>query len=265
MPRSMGRSYKSKNSASYRGGVASFWICVVLSLCGTLHGHEPCDSEAKLLLTPDQSQAAVAALHAKREATGHVYFYDTKILDLLSHGVILRLRQGAADNDFTVKLRPATDQKLPGPSAGREDYKCEVDLTGSGAINSYSIRRPYTGGGQVPETGNEILGMLSAGQRELLQKAQVSIDWTRVKKVASIGYTVWQIKSQPQFRKLTLELWEWPGGTVLELSTKVGADAGPATYTALQELIKHQGLSLNSVQGAKTTIVLKGLLGSGAP
>ncbi len=240
-------------------------ICAGLLLCGTLHAQEPCDSEAKLLLLAEQSQAAVAALNAKRAATGHVYFYDTKTLDLLSHGVILRLRQGAADNDFTVKLRPATDQKFADPSAGREAYKCEVDLTGSGAIDSYSIRRPYTGSGKLAETGNEVLGILSEGQKKLLQQSRVAIDWTRVTKVAAISYTVWQIKSQPQFRKLTLELWEWPGGKALELSTKVGADAGPATYTALKELIKHQRLSLNNVQGAKTGIVLKGLLGSAAP
>ena len=176
--------------------------------------------------------------------------------------MILRLRQGAADNDFTVKLRPATDQKFADPSAGREAYKCEVDLTGSGAIDSYSIRRPYTGSGKLAETGNEVLGILSEGQKKLLQQSRVAIDWTRVTKVAAISYTVWQIKSQPQFRKLTLELWEWPGGKALELSTKVGADAGPATYTALKELIKHQRLSLNNVQEAKTSIVLKGMLGS---
>jgi hypothetical protein len=240
-------------------------MCIAVSLASTLLAQEPCDSEAKLLLSSDQSQAAVEALNAKKATTGRVYFYDTKALDLLSQGVILRLRQGTADNDFTVKLRPAADQKFTDPSAGREDYKCEVDLTGTGAIDSYSIRKPYTGGGQLPETGKEILGILSAGQRELLQKAQVSIDWSRVNKVAAISYTVWQIKSQPQFRKLTMELWEWPGGKVLELSTKMGADAGPATYTALEELIKHQGLSLNSVQGPKTSIVLKGLLGSAAP
>lgn len=260
----MWRSCESKNSARCRGIIAGFLICGLLLLCGALHAQETCDSEAKLLLSPDQSQAAVAALNAKKEATGQVYFYDIKTLDLLSHGVILRLRQGA-DNDFTVKLRPATDQKFPDPSAGREDYKCEVDLTGSGAIDSYSIRRPYAGGGQIPETGNDILGILSAGQQKLLQQSRVSIDWTRVRKVVAISYTIWQIKSQPQFRKLTLELWEWPGGRVLELSTKMRADAGLATYTALEELVKHLGLSLNSVQGAKTSTVLKGLAGSAVP
>ncbi len=227
----------------------------MLFACATLQAQENCDVEAKLLLSPEQSQAAVAALNAKKETTGRVYFYDTSALDLLSHGVIVRLRQGA-DNDLTAKLRPTRGQKFSDPSAGREDYKCEVDLTGSGAINSYSIRRPYTAE-RLPETGNEILGMLSAGQRKLLEQSQVSIDWTRVKRIAGIRYTAWQIKSQPQFRKLALELWEWPKGKVLELSTKVGADTGPATYTALQELVKQKGLSLSSVQGPKTGIVLK--------
>ncbi len=243
-----------KNSLKYRTPAPVLWMWAVLFACASLHGQENCDVEAKLLLSPEQSQAAAAALNAKKETTGHVYFYDTRALDLLSHGVIMRLRQGA-DNDLTVKLRPTSGQRFSDPSAGREDYKCEVDLTGSGAINSYSIRKAYTA--ELPETGSEILGTLSAGQRKLLEQSQVSIDWTRVKRIAGIRYTAWQIKSQPQFRKLTLELWEWPKGKVLELSTKVGADTGPATYKALQELVKQKGLSLSSVQGPKTSIVLK--------
>ncbi len=211
--------------------------------------------EAKLLLSSAQAQAVVAALNAKRETTGRVYFYDTSTLDLLSHGVIVRLRQGA-DNDLTVKLRPTADQKFSDPSAGRENNKCEVDLTGVGAINSYSIRKEFTTG-RPPERGSQIPSMLSAGQRKLLQESQVSIDWTSVRRIATIRYTTWPINSQPEFNKLTLELWEWPEGRVLELSTKVGADTGAATYAALQQLVRRKGLSLSSLQGPKTSIVLK--------
>ena len=227
-----------------------------------MHAQETCDLEAKLLIPPQQAQTAVTALNAKKETTGRVYFYDTSTLDLLSQGVIVRLRQGA-DNDLTVKLRPTTDKKFADPSAGSEDYKCEVDLTGTGAINSYSIRKEYTTE-RSPETGSEIPALLSAGQRKLLQESRVSIDWIRVKRIAAIRYTAWQIKSQRQFKKLTLELWEWPTGKVLELSTKVGVDNGPATYAALQQLVKRNGLSLSGVQGAKTTIVLHQLVGPAA-
>jgi hypothetical protein len=246
-----------RHFSKYRKLSSEFWMIAVLLLCASLPAQEVCDVEAKLLLSPAQTQAAVAAFNAKRQTTGHVYFYDTSTLDLLSHGMIVRLRQGA-DNDLTVKLRPTNGQRFADPSAGREDYKCEVDQTGSGAIDSYSIRRDYKGE-RWPETGTEILAMLSAGQKKLLEESQVPIDWTRVKRIASIRYTAWQIKSQPQFNKLTLELWERPTGKVLELSTKVGADAGPATYTALQRLAKSKGLSLSRVQGPKTRIVLKRL------
>ena len=115
-----------KNSLKYRTPAPVLWMWAVLFACASLHGQENCDVEAKLLLSPEQSQTAVAALNAKKETTGHVYFYDTSALDLLSHGVIVRLRQGA-DNDLTVKLRPTSGQKFSDPSAGREDYKCEVD------------------------------------------------------------------------------------------------------------------------------------------
>jgi hypothetical protein len=250
-------SNELRKSPKYRAAFAALWIYLALLLCAVSQAQEPCDTEAKLLLSPEQSQAAVTALDAKRQTSGHVYFYDSNNLDLLSRGVIVRLRQGS-DNDLTVKLRPTTSKSLSDPSAGREHYKCEVDLTGSGAIDSYSIRKAYTSEG-VPETGSEIFRMLSAGQRKLLEQSKVSIDWARVKRIASIRYTAWQIKSQPQFRKLTLEMWDWPKGRVLELSTKVGADTGPATYKALQQLVESKGLSLSNVQGPKTSIVLKRL------
>ena len=95
------------------------------------------------------------ALHAKKQTTGRVYFYDTETLDLFSHGVIVRLRQGA-DKDLTVKLRSATSQTFTDPSGGREDYKCEVDQTGIGANNSYSIQIQYAAA-RPPETGTEVL------------------------------------------------------------------------------------------------------------
>ena len=78
-----------------------------------------------------------------------------------------------------------------------------------------------------------------------------------MKRVAQIDYTAWQIKSQAPFNKLTLELWEWPAGRVLELSSKIDANDGATAYASLQQFVKSKGLSLSSVQGLKTSIVLK--------
>jgi hypothetical protein len=103
----------------------------------------------------------------------------------------------------------------------------------------------------------DILNLLNAGQEKLLKEEQISIDWTRVKRIADIQATGWQSKAQPHFSKLTLELWEWPGGRILELSTKVGPDAGQSAYRELQQLMKGKGLSLNATQEAKTGIALE--------
>jgi hypothetical protein len=55
---------------------------------------------------------------------------------------------------------------------------------------------------------------------------------------------------------LSLELWEWPGGSILEVSKKVVADAGQATDIALRGLASKNRLALNTDQRSKTAIAL---------
>jgi hypothetical protein len=234
-----------------------FGLWVLLCFGSALHSQERCNVEVKLLLSATQTQAAVTSLNFEKEAAGRVYFFDTNRLDLLSQGLILRLRQGA-NNDFTVKLRSTRDPKPVVPSDIGQGYQCEIDLTGGAAGSSYTVRTKYTAT-HVPETGIEISNLLDAGQKKLLTEAHVSVEWTRVKRIADIQATSWQTKAQPGFRKLALELWEWPGGRVLELSTKVGPDAGPSTYAELQRLVETKALSLNATQRAKTGMVLESL------
>ena len=231
-----------------------FGICVLLFLNSTLHAQDGCAVEVKLLLSPTETQTAISALGFEKETTGRVYFFDTNKLDLQSQGAIMRLRQGV-EGDLTIKLRPRGGRKLTDPSGLGRGFKCEVDLIGGNAIPSYSVRRKYAVT-RLPETGADILALLNAGQKELLKKAEISVDWTSVKRIADIQSTDWQTKAQPHFPKLTLELWEWSGGRVLELATKVGPDAGPSTYKELQQLAKTKGVALNSTQQAKTAMVL---------
>ncbi len=232
-----------------------FGLCVLLFFGSALQAEEQCNIEAKLLLSPTEAQAAIASLDLKKETGGQVYFFDTAALDLLSHGLIIRLRQGG-DNDLTVKLRPPGGKKLSVPSNVGEAFSCEVDLIGDATVPSYTARREYSAT-RLPETGTEISKLLDAGQEELLKQAQISIDWTRVKRIADIQSTSWQTNAQPNFKKLTLELWESPAGRILELSAKAGPDAGPSTYKALQQLVSTKGLVLNSTQEAKTSLALE--------
>src|SRR5271168_3915723 len=153
----------------------------------SLHGQETCDEEVKLLLSPTQVQAAIPALQARGETRGRVYFYDTPALDLLSKGVILRLREGA-EIDLTAKLRPVSGEKFVDPSGGRERYKCEVDLNDGVENQSFSVQNKYVAA-KVPETGEELFQLLSEGQKTLLERSKVQIDWKRVKRVTEIQST----------------------------------------------------------------------------
>jgi hypothetical protein len=232
--------------------------CALFLFCSGLQAQENCNVEVKLELLSAETQAAQAALKVKKQTAGRVYFFDTDSLDLLSQGAIVRLRSGA-QNDLTVKLRPPKGKTITVPFKNRDGSKCEVDLTGDGANTSYSIGRKLVAE-QLPETGSDISNLLSADQKKLLNDAQISLDWMRIKRIAAIESTAWQAKVGPHFGKLSLELWEWAGGRVLELSTKVSKDGGLSAYTELQELVKTKGLSASPDQRAKTAIVLEAIV-----
>jgi len=241
------------NRLRYLALVAAFLIV------SRLRGQETCSEEVKLLLSPTQVQTAILALQARGETHGRVYFYDTPALDLLSKGVILRLRAGE-EIDLTAKLRPVSGERFVDPTGGRERYKCEVDLNDGVENQSFSVQRKYVAA-KVPETGEEVFHLLSEGQKKLLADSKVSIDWKRVRRMAEIRSTSWTTDSKGPLGKLSLELWEWPGGSVLEVSTKVALDAGQAAYAKLRDLAYKDGLALSSDQHSKTAIALGEITG----
>ena len=148
------------------------------------------------------------------------------------------------------------------PSNIGEGFDCEVDLIGGVRTPSYTVRRPYAAL-RLPESGSDIVKLFDGEQEKLLEQAASSVDWSRVRRIADVRATTWQNKAQPGFGKLTLELWEWSGGKILELSTKVGPDAGASAYEQLQQLVKAKGLSLNATQRAKTAVVLESFTNTG--
>jgi hypothetical protein len=232
--------------------------CAVFLCCSGLYAQEKCGVEVKILLLPAEIEAAKVALNVKKETAGRVYFFDTDRLDLLSEGAIVRLRQGH-HSDLTVKLRPPNGKKNPVSSERHDHFKCEVDLTGGNANLSYSVGTKYDLN-QLPESGSDVSRALSSGQRKLLNDAQISIDWTRVKRIAEISASTWQTRAQPHLGKLTLELWEWPGGKILELSTRVPPGAGSSAYMEMQQLAKSKHLSMSSDQRVKTSTALKAIV-----
>ena len=247
-------------SSLVKRGIRCLVLIAAFLVVSSLFGQGVCSEEVKLLLSPTEVQAAVPALQARGKTKGRIYFYDTPRLDLLAKGVVLRLREGA-EIDITAKLRPLSGEKFVDPTGGRERYKCEVDLNDGVEAQSFSVQAKDVDA-KVPETGEELLGLLSEGQKKLLEDAKAEIDWKRVRRVADIRSTSWTTRTKAPLGKLSLELWEWPGGSVLEVSTKVGADAGLAAYAKLRELAKKDGLALSANQSSKTAIALRAINGA---
>jgi hypothetical protein len=233
------------------------FICAALFLSPALHAVEKCSAEVKLLLSPPTTQTVIASLRFEKERTGQVYFFDNDELDLLKQGVIVRVRAGET-NDLTIKVRVPKGSKQVDTDQLGEHFPCEINRTGAGEDTDYSVRRKYEVS-QVPKKGSDITTLLSHPQEKLLREAGIFIDWSHVKRVADIKATTWKTTAQSPSGKLALERWEWPGGTVLEISTKVGPNESQAKYDQLLQLMDVKGLSLSASQGNKTSMVLETL------
>jgi hypothetical protein len=230
-------------------------LLATLLIVTSLRAQKQCSEEVKLLLSPSQVQSAITALNAHQETHGRVYFYDTPALDLLSKGLILRFRD-RTEVDLAAKLRPLPGDKFIDPSGVRDDYKCDVDFNDGVETESFSVMNKYLTA-KAPVTGEAIFHELSAGQKRLLRDAKVQIDWKRVKRIAEIQSTSWTSRAKPPLGKLSVELWEWSGGSLLEVSTRVVTDGRLATFVELRDLANKKGLALDTNQSSKTAIALR--------
>jgi hypothetical protein len=240
-----------------------FGLIGSLLFLGAVHAQEPCPVEVKLLLSAPAPQSVITALGFKTMTAGLVYFFDTESLDLLTQGVIVRIRQGGS-SDLTVKVRLPKGRSSEDRAQLLEQFPCEIDRTRAEADTSYAVGRPYRAA-RVPESGMDVFNLLSASQKNLLKVAGVSIDWVRVGRIASIQSTKWQTGAQSPYGKLALELWEWPAGKILEISAKAPPASDESRYKQLAQLVEMNGLSLNADQDTKTTTVLKTLGNRTAP
>lgn len=236
-----------------------FALAGAFPFLAALHAEERCPVEVKLLLPASTTRAVIASLGFGNEARTRVYLFDTDTLDLLTQGVIIRVRKGGK-SDLTVKVRLPKEKQKIANSPSSDQFPCEIDRTRSAANTSFAVARKYAAL-EVPENGKGIYNLLNTSQIRLLHEAQVSIDWARVMRIASIKSTKWETTTQSPAGSLTLELWEWSAGEVLELSTRVESEAEVSKLADLERLLKINNLSLSASQDTKTNTVLETLAG----
>lgn len=223
-------------------------------LCGAQGTLAQCTAEAKLLVSAPNVQTSVSALHAGAESRRQIYLFDTDDLGLLLQGVILRVRTGAR-GDLTAKVRLENDNLERTLEEGK-NTKCEVDIVGNAELFSYSVVRRWKGE-SIPQRGEELYAYLNTTQRQMLARTGLLIDWHRVKEIARVQATEWRVRGDGSLKDASIELWEWPSGTVLELSTKTDTpDGGRYALDRLRRMALASGLVIEQDQEAKTSIVL---------
>ena len=121
---------------------------------------------------------------------------------------------------------------------------------------SYSVQSEYVTA-SVPQSGNELASSLTKEQRQLLKASGIVVDWANVRRIMDIQSTSWKVPPHAQFEKLSLELWEWPNGKSLEISTKVSPEAGSNAFVELKNVAKRRHLELSSDQRSKTATALQ--------
>src|SRR5215470_3916268 len=225
-------------------------------VCSDIRAQERCNAEVKLLVSPAQTERVLAAFHAGTPSHSEIYFYDSESLELLSQGLIVRMRTGA-QRDLTAKLTSSEAESCKCPTYAGGAGKCEADLVGDREFTSLSVGKAFKGM-QALETGEQVQSALSPEQIRVLSAAGVSVDWHRVQRIAEVRATTWKARSSAAPKKLTVEMWEWPGGKVLELSARVEAQGGAAAVKALRETAERHGLTIEENQTTKSELVLRG-------
>jgi hypothetical protein len=218
-----------------------------------VHADEACSMEVKLLLPPSAMQTAINSLGFSQPKASRVDLYDTQARTLAAQGVNIRVRYGA-NNDLTVKVRSLVGALPAGDSHAVGEFPCEIDRTQLAAVTSHAIERPYIAA-KPPRDGREIESLLSDAQRQLLDAAQIRIDWSQVARIVEVSATTWHTSAKSMYGRLALEMWEWPAGRILEISARSAA-ADDQGYARLEGLIKTNGLTPSPVQATKTGLVL---------
>ena len=139
-------------------------VALIFFACGSVYAQQECGVEVKVLLSPRAAAEGSHVAQAKGETPGNNYFYDTPQLELLSQGLILRLRAGT-EKDLTVKLRPSADKKFNGSSVAGDRFKCEGEIVDGGG-EQFLFGRDSVCRGSCAGDGGAIAGPAERGTEE---------------------------------------------------------------------------------------------------
>jgi hypothetical protein len=190
-----------------------------------------------------------------------VYFLDTPDLELNAAGVVARVRriQGKRE-DSVVKLRPVVPSELPASLRESPSFNVEVDAMPGGFVCSASFKGvPRKASVVDVAAGNApVRRLFSKDQRRFYREhapADLPLD-----DLALLGpIFVLKLKGMPQGagRKFAVELWLYPAGRILELSTRCATGEAMQVAAESRAYLADLGIELEGNQETKTRTALQ--------
>jgi hypothetical protein len=191
-----------------------------------------------------------------------VVFFDTPDLTLYKNGIVLRGRRTQQKQDDTVvKLRPCVPADLTREIRSSPNLKVEMDVTASGHVVSSSLQgaRPAGTMSEVLEGKMNLGKFFTKEQRSfLVDRWPDGLGWDDLVPLGP-AYVI-LIKAVPlgYSRKLTLEIWHFPGELPLvELSTKGTPTDIFVVRKEILEYLGSRGLKATGEQEPKTRKALE--------
>jgi hypothetical protein len=223
------------------------------------------DSVELKVTVPDDGHRAVAdrlgmdVLDAKIR---QVFFFDTALLELSDHGLVVRARriQGRA-GDVVVKLRPFDVAAGPPSSARGHRFATEIDAMPGGFVCSGSLSAPVDNGRilDVYHARTSLRRLLTKTQRSLFKAYKPSsTDLDGLLVLGPVNVLKLRFGDPAKRRRMVAELWFYPDGSrILELSTKCRPVDAVKVAEQTRSRLTASGIDLSAPQATKTKAALE--------
>jgi hypothetical protein len=232
----------------------------LIELLDTMHGSD--SVELKLTVPAPEQRATLVrlGLDPLQAQIRLVYFFDTPDLALESAGVVVRARriQGKGE-DSVIKLRPVVPHELPDDLRESPSFNVEVDAMPGGFVCSGSLKGvPRKASVQDAASGRVPLRRIFSKEQRRFYEAHAPAD-IALDDLSVLGPVfVLKIKGTPRGmnRKLAVELWLYPDGRILELSTRCGTGEAMQVAAEARAALTARGIDLLGEQETKTRTTL---------
>lgn len=206
----------------------------------------------------------VSALGLKSGAQRQAWYFDTRELTLLGHGLVFRMRESGTRSDLTSKLTAELTMKVARQDCGAippalvpaADGKCEIDLHGESMHGAVSLSRQLDAAATTAlHEGRRLPDVLSATQIRYLRE-RVGL-WPLPDAIERFG-PVSLVAYRRKGERFVVDAWTMPAGErYLEISQKTTQMRALEVRAALLQRLARAGVAVCSDQSSQAANKLR--------